>query len=83
MFVLVGLSSATFAQDKAKLADKKAVAVNKVCPVSGEEIDPTIVVQYKDKAYGLCCNKCTAKFMKNPEKYIKKTDKAVKGKKTS
>jgi YHS domain-containing protein len=45
---------------------------NKVCPVSGEDVDseaPT--VEYKGKIIGFCCPSCNKKFKKDPEKYIK------------
>lgn len=45
---------------------------NKVCPVSGEEIDneaPTF--EYNGKLIGFCCPGCDKKFRKDPERYIK------------
>lgn len=56
-------------------ADKKAEGkegkvFNKVCPVSGEDLeDNDITYTYNGKTYGLCCNKCLAKFKKDPAKY--------------
>src|SRR2546425_885683 len=43
------------------------------CPVSGERIDPKISIETKDghKIY-FCCNKCSEKLLKNPEKYLDK-----------
>lgn len=44
---------------------------NKVCPVSGEEVDqeaPT--VEYNGKVIGFCCSSCVSKFNKDPEKYL-------------
>lgn len=50
---------------------KEGTPFNKVCPVSGEDLDKDDMrlVSYHGKTYGLCCNKCTAKFMKDPAKY--------------
>ncbi|MCX6167798.1 MAG: YHS domain-containing protein [Ignavibacteriales bacterium] len=45
---------------------------NKVCPVSGEEVDlETQTVEYKGKVIGFCCSSCISKFKKEPEKYLK------------
>ncbi|MHB8905368.1 MAG: YHS domain-containing protein [Melioribacteraceae bacterium] len=45
---------------------------NKVCPVSGEEVDQeTPTVEYKGKVIGFCCSSCVSKFNKEPEKYLK------------
>ncbi len=56
-----------------KKDDSKTVkmANNKVCPVSGEELeDNEFTYTYKGITYGVCCKKCLAKIEKNPEKYI-------------
>jgi len=56
---------------KKELNKTVKMANNKVCPVSGEELeDNSITYTYKDVAYGLCCKKCLAKVQKDPEKYI-------------
>jgi len=45
---------------------------NKVCPVTGEEVDnETPTVEYNDKTIGFCCSRCKSKFEKDPESYIK------------
>ena len=49
--------------------------VNKVCLVSGEDIDSKITADYKGKTYAFCCKTCLKKFTKDPEKYILKYDK--------
>lgn len=46
-----------------------------VCPVMTDNkfkvsVD-TQVIDYKGKAYFMCCKGCAAKFMANPEKYVK------------
>jgi len=49
---------------------------NKVCPVTGEELDSDArTVEYKGKTIGLCCKKCVKKFEKEPEKYMKNLNK--------
>jgi YHS domain-containing protein len=48
------------------------ISWNKICPVTGEEVDPeTLTVEYKGKVIGFCCPGCDKKFKKDPEKYIK------------
>ncbi|MGE5680895.1 MAG: YHS domain-containing protein [Bacillota bacterium] len=43
---------------------------NKVCPVSGEELENNdVTYAYNGKTYGLCCKKCLAKFKNDPAKY--------------
>ena len=45
---------------------------NKVCPVTGEDVDQeTPTVEYKGKVIGFCCSGCVSKFKKEPEKYLK------------
>ncbi len=60
---------------------------NKICPVSGNKIpapgekmemgDKPVKVEYKGKAYNLCCPMCIKDFKKNPEKYSAIADKEV------
>ncbi len=49
---------------------KEGKAFNVICPVSTEEIDDPVLVEYKGKVYGVCCKSCLKKFKKDPEKYI-------------
>ncbi|MCX6151887.1 MAG: hypothetical protein NTX22_15285 [Ignavibacteriales bacterium] len=66
--------------DNAKTIDKKGkveesvkMANNKVCPVSGEELENNdVTYTYKGVTYGLCCKKCLAKVKKDPDKYLSK-----------
>lgn len=45
---------------------------NTICPVSGDNIgDSKIVEVYDGKVYHLCCSDCPDEFKKNPEKYAK------------
>jgi YHS domain-containing protein len=45
---------------------------NKVCPVSGDPVDPTVYVDYKGKRVYFCCDDCPAKFKQAPEEYFAK-----------
>lgn len=58
----------------AAASDKEAVNVgNKVCPASGDAIDPAVgaTYEYKGKIYNFCCSGCIEEFLKDPQKYIK------------
>ena len=56
-----------------KEGSEKVKVANIVCPVSGEDIeDHDHLVTYAGKTFALCCNKCVAKFEKDPEKYVSK-----------
>jgi YHS domain-containing protein len=62
------------AEDVVKASEVTAVEVgNKVCPVSGNEIDMEKVVkfEYNGKIYNLCCADCIAAFANDPEKFAK------------
>lgn len=60
--------------------DKPADVGNKICPVSGEEIDQKLkaTYEYKGKIYNFCCAMCIDSFKSNPEKYIKKVEEELK-----
>jgi YHS domain-containing protein len=45
--------------------------VNKKCPLTQEDVDKKVTVDYKGKTIGFCCEDCIAKFNKDPEKYMK------------
>lgn len=59
--------------DKSKKEEvSKSKVWNEVCPVSGEEVDPTVPpVKFDEKEYGFCCESCIKKFKKDPAKYSK------------
>lgn len=43
---------------------------NTVCPVSGDKVeDSKIVETYEGKSYHLCCKDCIKDFKGNPDKY--------------
>ncbi len=50
---------------------------NKICPVSGENIDEAsqVAYEYRGKIYRFCCPLCVEEFKKDPEKYIEKMEK--------
>jgi len=52
---------------EAKKAEVKQVALNKKCPVSGKDVDPT-----KLFAINFCCDNCLGDFTKDPAKQIAK-----------
>ncbi|MGE5398941.1 MAG: YHS domain-containing protein [Ignavibacteriales bacterium] len=55
---------------KSNTAEAGEKVFNKVCPVSGEDLeDNNHTYTYNGKTYGLCCNKCLTKFKKDPAKY--------------
>ena len=49
---------------------------NKICPVSGEEINEDIkaTYEYEGKIYNFCCAMCIDAFKADPEQYIKKIE---------
>ena len=50
----------------------------KLCPVTGDPIDPSIYVDYNGRRIYFCCALCPADFKKDPEKYIKIVDEQLK-----
>jgi YHS domain-containing protein len=55
--------------------------INKTCPITGKDINPTKTVEYEKQVIGLCCDDCKGKFESNPEKYIGKVKEFKKKKK--
>lgn len=51
-------------------------AGEKLCPVSGEKIDPATAVEleHAGTTYQFCCKKCLRRFEDDPESYLKKDD---------
>lgn len=45
------------------------------CPISGEKIDKKVFIDYQGQRIYFCCDKCKAKFEKEPEKYFEKLEK--------
>ena len=54
-----------------------ADTVNKKCPISGKAVDGSKSVKY---TASFCCEKCVAKFQKDPTAHAAKVAKAEKGK---
>src|SRR3954469_14904107 len=48
---------------------KKLVAINTKCPVSGEDVDASVVSLFENKGIGFCCEDCQKKFLKDPAKF--------------
>jgi YHS domain-containing protein len=48
---------------------KKLVAINTKCPVSGEDVDASVVSLFETKGIGFCCEDCQKKFLKDPAKF--------------
>lgn len=46
---------------------------NKICPVTGEKIDPQnkATYEYEGKIINFCCPACIEEFNKDPQKYLK------------
>ena len=66
--LLFGVPSAVFAH--VETAGQVVEVGNKYCPVSGDKVSGKHFVDYQGKRYGLCCEMCKKKFLKNPEKFI-------------
>jgi hypothetical protein len=70
----------------APAAAPSAQAVNTICPISGEAVDPSVPTiagktsDGKTVAIGMCCSKCAAVVAKNPDAYA---DAAVANQKAS
>ncbi len=46
--------------------------INKTCPVSGQPINEGFTSTFEDQTVGFCCDKCKAKFDKDPAKFAEK-----------
>jgi YHS domain-containing protein len=56
----------------------KTEIAQKLCPVTGEAINPNIFVDYDGRRIYFCCDMCPAQFKKEPEKFLKKLDEQMK-----
>ena len=69
------LSTAGTAADSAAPAPAAPQAVNTICPISGEAVDPSVppiagkTKDGKTVEIGMCCSKCAAVVAKNPDAY--------------
>ena len=59
---------------KVTKADEKAIAAQRVCPVSGEELGgemgPPVKVTRGGHSIYLCCKNCLKKFQADPDKFF-------------
>jgi len=78
--VMLSLALGVAAVEKASFA---ADPINKVCPITGKDVNPTKTVEYEKQVIGLCCDDCKGKFEADPKKYIGKVKEFKKGKKSS
>ncbi len=46
--------------------------INKTCPLTGKDINPTKTVEHEKQLIGFCCDDCKGKFESDPKKYIGK-----------
>jgi YHS domain-containing protein len=80
--LLAGLLSvsAPLRADDSKPDAKLIPYTLKTCPVSGDKLGGDMgapfVYQYKGREIKFCCKDCLKDFNKDPEKYIKKIEKA-------
>jgi hypothetical protein len=54
-------------------ADEKAIAAQRVCPVSKEDLtamDSTLKVSRRDKSIFICCKECLKEIRANPDKFL-------------
>src|SRR5437763_1789349 len=73
------LAFAATAGAKAFLADP----INKKCPLTDKDVNPTKTTEYEKQTIGFCCDDCKGKFETEPKKYIGKVKEFKKGKKSS
>lgn len=67
--------------DKAVQAESTAIdAGNKICPVTGEQIDEAnkVTFEHEGKIYNFCCSGCIEPFKKDPNRYIEKVNQELK-----
>ena len=53
---------------------------NKICPLTGENVDGKTFYVYKGRRYGVCCPECGANFAQDPETYSMLAEKEARGK---
>jgi len=57
----------------------KSKKTQMICPVTGEKASKNYSYEFEGTTYNFCCTKCKAKFIKNPEKYLKDSKKGHEG----
>jgi YHS domain-containing protein len=73
------LAFAANADQKAGLSDP----INKKCPITGKDVNPTKTSEYEKQTIGFCCDDCKGKFESDPKKYIGKVKEFKKQKSSS
>lgn len=76
ILTILGTGSLALASDQQKPAYPL-----KTCVVSGEELGTmgeSYILDYKGQEVRLCCQRCKAKFEKDPAKFLKKIQDAAK-----
>jgi len=69
-------------KDGAEAVSLDGEPINKTCPISGKDVNPTKTVEYEKQLIGFCCDDCKGKFESDPKKYIGKVKEFKKGKKS-
>ena len=84
LFGTVGLSYSQQEEkdDMSQVMAQKIEVGNKICPVTGEEIDEKTkaTYEYEGKVYNFCCVMCIDTFKNDPQKYIRKVDEELQAK---
>ena len=83
LFAVVAIAAlaAAFAagcKEKPATTQPATEIAQKVCPVTGDKIDPNIHVDYNGRRVYFCCQMCVATFEKDPAKYLAKVDEQIK-----
>lgn len=52
--------------------------VQKLCPVTGDPIDPKVYIDHNGRRVYFCCSACEPTFKKDPDKYLKIVDDQIK-----
>lgn len=74
--LLAGMVALTLFLGLAQADDAAKTLFNDKCPISGRDVDTSKTSDYKVE---FCCEKCKAKFDKNPAKHLAKAAKAEPG----
>ena len=56
-------------------AQAKELKPQTTCPISDEKIDKKVFTDFQGQRAYFCCEKCKAKFVADPEKYMAKFEK--------
>jgi len=56
----------------------KTEIAQKLCPVTGDPIDPKVYLDHNERRGYFCCSACETTFKKDPDKYLKIVDDQIK-----